>query len=126
MNPDALVDRFERLQIEPGAFRHRDHLEAAYGMLRKYPFLEATARYARIIRTMAANAGASEKFHVTITVAFMSLVAERMASTEHGDFETFSRANPDLFSRDLLNRFYPNGRLDSDVARRIFVMPHPG
>lgn len=123
---DPLVERFEHLQIAPGAFRHRDHVEAAYAMLRKYPFLEATARYARIIRTMAANAGASDKFHVTITVAFMSVIAERMESTEHRDFETFSRANPELFSRDLLSRFYPRSRLESDVARKIFVLPDPG
>lgn len=125
MIASPLVDRFERLEIEPGAFRHRDHVEAAYAMLSKYPFLEATARYASTIRTMATNAGASDKFHVTITVAFMSLIAERMESSEHDGFGTFSRANPDLFSRDLLTRFYRPEQLQSDVARRVFVMPSP-
>lgn len=117
------LERFERLQFPPGTFRHRDHVEVAYGMLRKYPFLEATSRYASTIKTMAENAGAATKFNVTITVAFMAIIAERMESSEHRDFEEFGRQNPDLFSRGLLERFYSKERLQSDVARRIFVMP---
>ena len=120
---ESFFERFEQLRIPPGAFGHRDHMEAAYEMLRKYSFLEATSRYARTIQTMARRAGAEKKFHVTITLAFMSLIAERMESTDHRDFETFSRVNEDLFARDVLDRLYSRERLHSDVARRIFVMP---
>lgn len=120
-----LADRFERLELDPSSFRHRDHVAAAYAMLRKYPFLEAMSRYANTIRTMATNAGAATKFHVTITVAFISLIAERMASSVHHDFEEFSRQNPDLFAADVLERFYPTERLESELARTIFVMPDP-
>ena len=118
-----LVERFERLQIPPGAFRHRDHVEAAYGMLRKYPFIEATARYARTIQTMAENAGAYTKFHVTVTIAFMAIIAERMESSPHDDFEDFCARHPDLFSPELLRRFYSAERLQSELARKVFVLP---
>ena len=118
-----LVGRFERLEIPPGAFRHRDHVEAAYEMLRKYPFIEATARYARTIQTMAANAGAHTKFHVTVTIALMALVAERMESEPHSDFDDFCTRNGDLFSPQPLRRYYSEERLQSDLARKTFVLP---
>jgi hypothetical protein len=121
--PLELADRFERLELDPGSFRHRDHVAAAYAMLRKYPFLEALSRYASTIRTMATNAGAATKFHVTITVAFMALIAERMESSPHRDFDDFSREHPDLFASDILERFYPPDQLQSQLARKIFVMP---
>lgn len=121
-----LVDRFEGLELDATAFRHHDHIATAYAMLQKYPFLEATARYANTIRTMAANAGATTKFNMTITMTYMALIAERMESSTHRDFDEFSQHNPDLFSRDLLKQFYSAERLQSDSARRIFLMPDAG
>ena len=118
-----VVERFERLEFPPGAFHHRDHVEAAYGMLRKYPFLEALVRYSRTIQTMAANAGAHTKFHVTVTIAFMALIAERMETSSHADFDEFRHQHPELFSPDLLKRFYSSERLASEMSRRILVMP---
>lgn len=122
--PIDLAERFEELRIPPGAFRHRDHLAAAYAMLQKYPFIEATFRYARTIQTMARNAGAHDKFNTTITFAFMALIAERMESCRHECFEEFAGQHPDLFSKDLLKRFYSDERLRSPMARRIFIMPN--
>ena len=122
-SPSVLTARFQELELDPASFRHRDHVNVAYAMLLEYPFLEATLRYANTIRTMATNAGAATKFHVTITVAFMALIAERMESSDDQDFEEFSAANPDLFADNLLGRFYSEELLRSEVARKIFLMP---
>ena len=125
MTPEELelTERFENLQVAPGTFHHRDHLAAAYAMLRKYPFIEATSRYAQTIRTMAERAGVYDKFHTTITFAFMALIAERMESSAYDSFDDFIEHHPDLFSPGLLQRFYSPERLASDVARKVFVMP---
>ena len=111
------------MEFPPGTFNHRDHIEAAYEMLRKYPFLEATSRYASTIETMATNAGAFEKFNVTITLAFMALIAERMESGSFESFADFADQHPDLFAPDVLAPFYSPQRLRSPLARRIFMMP---
>ena len=61
----------------------------AYEMLRKHDFIDATTRYAQSIRILATKAGAPRKFHTTITFAFMSLIAERMGTTRHADYDAF-------------------------------------
>ena len=47
-----LTDRFERLEVDATTFGHRDHVAAGYGMLRRYSFVQATARYAEVLREM--------------------------------------------------------------------------
>ena len=92
-------------------------------MLDRYDFIEAYTRYASIIRTMAASLGALDKFNVTITLAFMSLVAERMNSGEFSDWSAFLAANPDLLNKEVLSHWYSNDRLASTAARSQFLMP---
>ena len=72
---------------------------------------------------MTARAGVPGKFHQTMTVAFLSLIAERLF--EHGTqtFETFTRDHPDLLDRSVLERLYDPERLASAAARTTFLLP---
>lgn len=72
---------------------------------------------------MAARAGKPESYHETVTVAFLSLIAERLDETR--DFEVFAALNPDLFDKGILCRWYRSDRLASDRARHTFVLPEP-
>ena len=63
------------------------------------------------------------KFNATITLAFMSLIAERMATTQYVDYDDFITSNPDLLSKDVLEQWYSPERLSSILARSIFLMP---
>lgn len=119
----ALLGRFEALEIDPGEFGHREHVAAACAMLRRYPFVEAAARYARTIRTMAERAGASQKFNVTVTLAFMDIIAERIQRGGFADCESFLARNPDLLDKNLLGQWYSPERLRSPQARSAFLMP---
>lgn len=119
----ALVDAFVARRLDNRAFHHRDHVVVAYELLRRSDFVTATARYADTIRELAKAAGAPEKYNATITFAFMSLIAERMATTEHADADDFIAGNPDLLSGQPLNRWYAPERLRSDLARRVFLLP---
>jgi hypothetical protein len=118
-----LLLSFEARDLDPATFRHSEHLGVAYEMLRKYGFMEAATRYAENIHAIAVKAGAAGKFNATITFAFMSLIAERMALTEHSGCGDFIARNPDLMSKDLLKSWYSPERLQSDLARQIFLMP---
>lgn len=115
--------KFERLEIDPSAFGHIDHLKAADGMLSKYEFVEACARYSATIKTMAESVGALDKFNATITIAFMSLLAERRAHSNDADWDTFIASNPDLLKRDVLENWYSKDRLCSDIGRAQFLLP---
>ncbi|MEL6575547.1 MAG: hypothetical protein AAFQ81_06605 [Pseudomonadota bacterium] len=118
-----LVARFEAHEIDPGAFHHAEHVYVAHALLAKHDFIDATALYAKGIRAIAAKAGALEKFSLTITYAFMSVIAERMADGDREDAEAFAAANPDIMSKHLLSAWYAPERLHSRLARQVFLLP---
>lgn len=120
-----LARSFEARSLDATAFRHRDHVGVAYEMLRSYDFMEASARYAEGLRFLATSAGAPDKFNATITLAFLSLIAERMRTTEHADYDGFISRNRDLLSKDVLEKWYTSERLRSDLARSVFLLPDP-
>ncbi len=119
----SLLDHFESGDIAATAFGHREHLQVAYSMLGRYDFVEACARYASTIRAMATSAGAPEKYNTTITIAFMSLIAERLSRSTCADFDAFLASNPDLLNSDVLNTWYSQERLQSPLARCQFLLP---
>lgn len=117
------LERFERFDVDPASFRHVDHLEAAFAMLTKYSFIEACARYSQTIKTMAESVGALDKFNTTITIAFMSIVAERRDRTGSKDWPSFVASNSDLLDKAILENWYSKDRLNSDLARTQFLLP---
>jgi hypothetical protein len=114
---------FEAQAIDNSRFHHADHVRVAYDLLGKYDFIDAAAIYARGIKALAAKAGAPRKFNLTITYAFMSLIAERMASDPRQNFDDFVSANADIMSKDVLAKWYRDERLHSDTARTMFLLP---
>lgn len=118
-----ITNAFEAHAIDNTNFGHAEHVQVAYDLLRKYDFIDAAANYAKGIRTLAAKAGAPDKFNLTITYAFMSLIAERLASSQTSAFEAFVAENPDLMAKSALSQWYPKERLNSALARRIFLLP---
>ena len=122
MTAALLIDRVRDGAIGPGDFGHREHLQAAWELLRNRPFLAAAAHYGDTIDTFATRAGAGDKYSVTITLAFLSLVAERLAGSQALSFDAFLAANADL-ARTPLSAWYSKRRLDDPLARRVFLMP---
>jgi len=92
-------------------------------MLDKYDFIEAVNRYATTIRAMAEKHGAPEKYHATITFAFMSLMAERRAQQHTGDVVEFLSLNPDSLRRAILQSRYSTERLNASLARQGLCHP---
>lgn len=123
--PGAALERFLRGEIELAAFSHREHVHMAFQMLRRQSFLEAALRYSQALAAMTARAGKPELFHQTITLAFLSIIAERMDATRATDFSTFARDNPDVLDRSALAHWYRPERLATPLARRTFLLPDP-
>jgi len=124
-----LVAAAENCTFPCGGFRHADHVRLAWIYLRERPLLDAIARFASALRRFAAHCGAAGKYHETITWAYMLLIHERMQRDDCGDdWERFCLANADLFHRtpSILERYYATQTLESDLARRIFVLPDRG
>ncbi|MGH8202035.1 MAG: hypothetical protein ACREVO_16990 [Steroidobacteraceae bacterium] len=119
------LDRFLRGEVAITAFPHREHLRMGFEMLRRHDFVETALHYSRTLQAMAARVGKPQAFHQTVTIAFLSLIAERIACADYADFESFAHLNPDLFERSALTRWYPSERLATGAARRTFLLPNP-
>jgi len=125
--PDTELElaRFVRGEMDPAKFPHRDHVRLGFEMLRRHSFVETALHYSQGLQRMTARIGKPEAFHQTVTIAFLSLIAERMQSGSYDDFEAFIQANDDLVSKGTLGRWYSPGRLGLEAARRTFVLPDP-
>ena len=124
MASEALAE-FLAGRIDAAGFRHADHVRMAFELLRgSMPFPRAAVAFREALRTMAHRAGHPTAYHETITLAFLALIAER-AARGTDDFEAFTTANPDLFDKRVLERWYSPARLASDLARRTFILPEP-
>lgn len=119
------LDRFMRGEVEIGAFPHREHIRMGFEMLRRHDFVETALHYSRTLQAMATRLGKPQAFHQTVTIAFLSLIAERMACRNYADFNSFVRTNADLFDKSILARWYPPERLAMAAARRTFLLPGP-
>lgn len=117
------LEHFVRGEIPAAAFPHREHVRMAFEMLKCHDFPETVLHYSRALRAMAAKAGKPQAFHQTVTIAFLSLIAERMQAARAADFAAFARENPDLMGKSVLARWYRPERLASEAARRTFLLP---
>ncbi|HEY5036010.1 MAG TPA: hypothetical protein VII74_02630 [Chthoniobacterales bacterium] len=122
-NDVSLLADFEAGRVDPNHFHHRDHVRVGYAMLENHPFPEALLHLARGLRLLAAKAGRPEHYHETMTAAFLALIAERRLEGAYQDSEDFVARNPDLLRKELLERWYEPGTLDSKIARETFVLP---
>ncbi len=121
----AELERFVRGEVDAANFPHREHLRMAFEMLRRHDFAETAWLYSRALRLIAAKAGKPRAFHQTTTIAFLSLIAERMQRGDPIDFAAFVRAHPEMLDKRVLSRWYRPEQLTTEIARRTFVLPEP-
>jgi hypothetical protein len=114
----------ESCRLAESEFGHKAHVRAAYLYLRAGDFATALGRMRQAIRKYAAHLGKPERYHETITVAYLSLIARHLWERgDEGGWAGFASRNPELFEPDLLLRYYPKEQLESQVAREVFVLP---
>jgi hypothetical protein len=106
-----------------GGFGHREHLELAWMYLRLYPMDEAAGVMAEALRHVAHRHGAEEKYHETLTRAWLHFVAVHIQRWGADSFEAFLEANPDLLNRKLIEHFYSHGLIFGGPARAAWVDP---
>lgn len=124
MTDDAFARAFENGSITPADFDHVAHVRVAWVYLRETGSIdEALPRMRDAIRRFAAAAGASDKYHETITVVWMRLLADVKARGASGELSEVLRAHPALADKELPLHYYSRERLFSDQARAAWVDP---
>ena len=109
-------------------FKHADHIRLAWIYVRRYPAQAAAARISNTIRQFAVRIGKEQKYHETITRAWLRLVeVAQRATPELTAFDDFLIKHAWLLDRDRLNAFYSSECLSSEHARTHMVAPdrHP-
>ena len=122
MTDQEFLAALESCTLPAAQFRHRDHLRAGWAYLQALPFGAALDRMRETLRRYATSHGQPERYHETITVAYMSLVQAHRMLGPADTWEEFVTANPALFEPNLLGRFYDRATLASPLARRVFVL----
>ena len=126
LGDDALVLALEAAELENGQFRHREHVRAAYLYLARHgDFAEAAGRFRRVLRRFAAAHGAAERYHETVTWAYLALINERMCRASCDSSSEFLHRYPELLDGSaLLSRYYDvDALVRSSHARQVFVLP---
>ena len=123
---DELMASFEAGTLDAARFRHRDHVRLAWLHLRRFPAPVALDRFTSGLRRLAAAAGQADRYHATVTWAYLLLINERMERSGRAlPWTEFARLNPELLAwrPSILDAYYPPDVLGSDLARRVFVLP---
>ncbi len=123
---DELIEHFECGATPPESFHHADHVRLGFEYLRCCPALEALERFSHALKRFAAAQGKAQRYHETITWAYLFLIRERMARAGGVEtWEEFAERNADLlvWKGGVLRSLYRQETLDSDLARQTFVLP---
>jgi hypothetical protein len=134
MTGDELIRDFEDGSTTAATFHHADHVRLAFEYLCHYSALEALERFSDALKRFAAAQDKADRYHETITWAYLLLIRERMARAGHSrdghaqTWEEFAERNADLlvWKGGVLMTLYQQETLDSDLARRVFVLPDYG
>jgi hypothetical protein len=125
LSNEELIRNFENDAVPEDSFHHADHVRLAFAYLCEYPVLEALEKFASTLKRFATARGKTQLYNETITCAYFFLIHERMALSEAVEWGEFSQRNADLliWKDGILSRYYREGTLKSDLARRVFVLP---
>jgi hypothetical protein len=107
-----------------GQFRHRQHINLAFYAVRRYGMPDAVGVICGWIQQIAAYQRAPQKYHHTVSRAWVELVAQHVgADPGCADFDVFADRNPALLDKRLLARHYRSSTLAAGPARQGWVEP---
>jgi hypothetical protein len=115
---------FEDLSFPADQFHHCEHIRAAWLYLKSSDATRAGERMAEGICRFANHHGATQKYHHTLTLAWMRLVAAAFVETpEAHAFDQFAAAQSQLLDTALLGKYYSRELLQTSAAREGWVEP---
>jgi hypothetical protein len=120
-----LIDEFEQGRV-PGDFHHADHMRVAFAHVSEFPMLDALAKFPAALKRFAISKGKPNLYHETITWTYLFLIGERISRAGRAQsWEEFAGRNQDLlvWKSGVLEHYYSKQTLESDLARKSFVLP---
>ncbi len=119
----AFDDLMTEVMADADRFGHRQHVHLTWLAVRRYGVAGAVTLVSAGIRQTARYAGAPQKYHATVSRAWVELVGYHVATGDAATFDGFVARYPDLLDKRLLARHYRSGTLASAAARTGWVEP---
>jgi hypothetical protein len=104
-------------------FGHREHVHLTWLAVRRHGVVTAIEIVSDGIQRTARYADAPQKYHVTISRAWVELIGHHAAETPQESFADFADHHPALLDKRLLARFYSSATLASPRAKHGWVPP---
>jgi hypothetical protein len=104
-------------------FGHRQHVHLTWLAVRRYGVPAAIRLVSDGIQRTARYAGAPQKYHATVSRAWVELVGHHVTHGGESDFAAFADHNAALLDKRLLTRFYRPATLASPQARSGWIEP---
>jgi hypothetical protein len=124
MTDVELTRALERGEIANKDFRHASHLHVAWVYLAESSSVqEAANKMRKTLRRLAAAAGKPQKYHETITLFWVHLLAGLQAVSCAERLEEVVDANPQLLEKNFPLAYYSTERLFSDEAQVSWMEP---
>jgi hypothetical protein len=124
MTDAELTRAVEQTEIPNNNFHHTSHLHVAWFYLSESASVDEAATKIRItLRRFALSAGKPEKYHETMTLFWVHLLADVRAAASEKSLEEIVHANPRLLEKNFPLAYYSAERLFSDEARTSWVEP---
>ena len=118
MTDDQFLAAFENCSLRGEHFHHADHVRMGFLYLCRFPALEALRRFSAALMNFAAANGKPDRYHETITWAFLLLIRERVArwcqqSGRQPSWDEFARDNSDLldWKGNILRQYYRDEKM---------------
>jgi hypothetical protein len=123
----AAADTFDALladvMADANRFGHRQHVHLTWLAVRRYGIDAAITLVSDGIRRTARYAGAPQKYHATVSRAWVELVAHHLGASNDDTFDTFADRHPALLNKRLLTHYYQPSTLATIEARSGWVEP---
>jgi hypothetical protein len=124
MGDEEFLAALEDCSLSERQFGHAAHVRAAYLYSRSGDVAAALAKTRRAIQAFATSLGKADRYHETITVAYLALIRQALfESGDGGGWTGFAQANARLLEQNVLLQFYTQSQLNSELARRVFLLP---
>jgi hypothetical protein len=124
MTDVELTRALERCDIGNEDFHHASHLHVAWVYLAESSSMQqAAAKMRKTLRRFTAAAGKPQKYHETITLFWVHLLARARAVSRRERLEDIVQANPQLLEKNFPLTYYSAERLFSEEARARWMEP---